>query len=79
MKNINDPLVANLLVPDNLKEEVWRLRKENETLLQEVQVRQKCCVFHLNKKKSAKACIIKGSLKLACYLTSLCPETYFDY
>lgn len=51
MKNINDPLVANLLVPDNLKEEVWRLRKENETLLQEVQVRQKCCVFHLNKKK----------------------------
>ncbi|XP_040425700.1 centrosomal protein of 152 kDa isoform X4 [Cygnus olor] len=37
VKNTNDPLVANPLVLDNLKEEVWRLRKENETLLQEVQ------------------------------------------
>lgn len=63
MKNINDPLVANLLVPDNLKEEVWRLRKENETLLQEVQVRQKCCVFHLNKKKKCQSLHYKRFLK----------------
>ncbi|XP_035170475.1 centrosomal protein of 152 kDa isoform X2 [Oxyura jamaicensis] len=37
VKNTNDPLVANPIVPENLKEEVWRLRKENETLLKEVQ------------------------------------------
>ncbi|XP_009579623.1 PREDICTED: centrosomal protein of 152 kDa [Fulmarus glacialis] len=35
--NLNDTLVANPLVSDNLKEEVQRLRKANETLLQEVE------------------------------------------
>ncbi|XP_031411166.1 centrosomal protein of 152 kDa [Meleagris gallopavo] len=35
--NQNDALVASLLDSDNLKEEVLRLRKANETLLREVQ------------------------------------------
>ncbi|XP_021262936.1 centrosomal protein of 152 kDa isoform X3 [Numida meleagris] len=35
--NQNDALVASPLVSDNLKEEVLRLRKANETLLREVQ------------------------------------------
>ncbi|KAM9275735.1 LOW QUALITY PROTEIN: centrosomal protein of 152 kDa [Morus bassanus] len=35
--NLNDTLVASPLVSDNLKEEVLRLRKANETLLQEVE------------------------------------------
>ncbi|KAM6304704.1 LOW QUALITY PROTEIN: centrosomal protein of 152 kDa [Podargus strigoides] len=35
--NLNDTSVASPLVSDNLKEEVLRLRKANETLLQEVE------------------------------------------
>ncbi|XP_065497955.1 centrosomal protein of 152 kDa [Caloenas nicobarica] len=35
--NLNDTLVASPSVSDNLKEEVLRLRKANETLLQEVE------------------------------------------
>ncbi|XP_075016143.1 centrosomal protein of 152 kDa isoform X4 [Calonectris borealis] len=35
--NLNDTLVASPSVSDNLKEEVQRLRKANETLLQEVE------------------------------------------
>nr|XP_009512892.1 PREDICTED: centrosomal protein of 152 kDa [Phalacrocorax carbo] len=35
--NLNDTLVVSPLVSDNLKEEVLRLRKANETLLQEVE------------------------------------------
>ncbi|XP_054071287.1 centrosomal protein of 152 kDa [Rissa tridactyla] len=37
VKNLNDASVASPLVSDNLKEEVLRLRKANETLLQEVE------------------------------------------
>lgn len=32
------------LASDNLKEEVLRLRKANETLLREVEVRHRCCL-----------------------------------
>nr|XP_009679650.1 PREDICTED: centrosomal protein of 152 kDa isoform X1 [Struthio camelus australis] len=37
VKNLNDTLVASPSVSDNLKEEVMRLRKANETLMQEVE------------------------------------------
>ncbi|KAM6352500.1 centrosomal protein of 152 kDa isoform 4-T4 [Alca torda] len=37
VKNLNDASVASPLASDNLKEEVTRLRKANETLLQEVE------------------------------------------
>ncbi|PKU48121.1 hypothetical protein llap_1592 [Limosa lapponica baueri] len=37
VKNLNDSVVASPSVSDNLKEEVLRLRKANETLLQEVE------------------------------------------
>ncbi|KAM6059539.1 centrosomal protein of 152 kDa isoform 2-T2 [Theristicus caerulescens] len=35
--NLNDTLVASPLISDNLKEEILKLRKANETLLQEVE------------------------------------------
>ncbi|KFP26496.1 Centrosomal protein of 152 kDa, partial [Colius striatus] len=41
--NLSDKSVASPLVSDNLKEEVLRLRKANETLMQEVEVRQRYC------------------------------------
>ncbi|NXE48856.1 CE152 protein, partial [Casuarius casuarius] len=37
VKNLNDTLVGSPSVSDNLKEEVLRLRKANETLMQEVE------------------------------------------
>jgi len=70
--NQNDALVASPLVSDNLKEEVLRLRKANEALLREVQVRQKCFEFVFKKQtnKQTETCNYGRCLKTHLLLNS---------
>lgn len=60
--------MASPSVSDNLQEEVLRLRKANETLLHEVEVRQRCCLS-LQKNPVLKLATKTSSLQPAYYNT----------